>query len=127
MKHDREDAEAQAAIHEMKAEIRTESRSERRDELVREFIEHAYERSSATPEQMQYLVEATLIEQSAQYPSLLDIHGGDAAWAASKVVEHMIDAARHGVTLTLTLAIMELEQMAADIIHSPSKLWLPEG
>lgn len=130
MKHredEKQNAEATEVLHEIKREVHEETRSERRNELVREMIEHAHDRSSASPEEMQLIVEATLEQRPNEFPSLLDICNGNIEVAASFVVRHMLDAARHRDTLVLQRALSNCEELAADIINSPAKLWLPNG
>lgn len=123
----KQNAEALVALKEIKREVHEETRAQRRNNLVREMVEHAHEKSSADPDEMQLIVEATLEQRPHEFPSLLEIHGGNVEWAASKVVEHMVDAARNGDTIVLNRAMMDLEQLAAEIIHSPKDLWSPEG
>lgn len=111
---------------EMAKMLRQSSRGARRDQLVREFVETLSTRTSATPEELGYLIEAHLMDTTkvnmagryvGDYPSLLDLFDGDYEGAATAVRDHMVKCEQMGRATTLVLGCMDLEEIACSVVN----------
>lgn len=125
---DKEQQGSAKTITEMAEEIRKESRAEKRSRVVREFIETAHSKTRASPEDIELLVEAYVLDPMNQreVPSLMRMFQDTAhpeQEIAQRARDHMLDAERNGETVGIRLAVAHLEMIAAGIIYTDREQW----
>lgn len=110
----KEDAQTKATLHEIADELAlNEDEPTKRARLAREVLEEYSRGVNADPDKIRFLIEQELVDNAAQYPSLLDIHNGRVEDIAPKCRDHMLICESQGIAITHKQALGWLEGVAA--------------